>query len=300
MNIIKLQKGLLSWFWFEPEDYKSFSSIDNICINLYKQHLPEEYYPEKPSKNAKYEMLSPLIRYGLIEFYGNNKYRLSPSCALHSNSHIIFCNIPVLLQQKVNDLCIYNNELGIQVYKKSNAVVTFLKERVVPHSKFVLFDFLKAVSSFEKIINAWNDETVIDSNGYSFFCSNNTWSNNVLKPSKGLFKKSDEVYAQRVCKISGNKWKCIPSRESNIDGFNIAVIWGQIQNNWDIKIKYYVNESKLVVKNIFFPLVIERLLFLNTLLEGEYEFDFLKGQYFIRQKDFNILNKIFDNKIEVI
>lgn len=282
----------------EPNEYRSFNSINNICVNLHKQYFSDEDFPERSAKTAIYEMLYPLIRYGLIEFYSNNKYGLSPSCALYSDSNVLTCNIPFALYEEVIDKCIFDNYLGIKVFEKSMFHITFFKENFIPYSKFAFSDHLKMIS-LEKIINSWKDDTVIDSNNYFFFNYNNTWSNTLQKTPKGVFKKSREVYAQRTLKLSENKWKCIPARENNIDSFNIAAIWGQIQNSWDIKIKYHAKETKLVVKNIYFPIVIERILFFNTLLD-RHDFDVFNREYLIKQKEFHILNELFDNKIQII
>lgn len=268
-----------------------------MCIGLYKQYLQEN--SEKPAAGAKYDLFYPLVKRGLVEFYGENKFKISPSCALYSDKYLLICNVPFFLHHKIKETALYD-DLGIKVYHKSRTLLNFLKDNVIPNSKFELWRCLKAIPSFETIIHSWADDIVIDSTTYYFLNKKNTWDNNSLKPSIGIFKKSSEVYATRTFKLSENQWKYIPLNEYNIDGFNIAATIGQIKNNWNLEIRYYVNEANICINSIFFPILIERFLFLNTLLEGRDCVDISKRCYFIKQKDFDILNKLFDNKIQSV
>jgi hypothetical protein len=295
MDILKLQKALLDWFWLEPNESKTFRLIDNVVTKLY-----EQYFPNGKFKNAKYEIFYPLMRYGVIEFYGDNSFGLSPSCALY-NTNVVFCmNIQLHINDNIDSTIIYSNEsLGITTYKKCSMSNSLFRKLNVPYSKFLFSELLNKISTFEKILNSWTDDTIIDATNYYFFNSRNTWSINNSSYINGVYKKGEENYTQRVIKISENKWKHIPLKEYNIDAFSIAVIWSQIQNHWDIGIKYFPTEKKIVIKNIFFPIVIERLLFINTLVEFGLDFNFLDRQYHINDQDFKVLNKLFDYKIEI-
>lgn len=293
MTIENLQKGLLDWFWFEPNQLKPLHNIENVCIKIY-----EQYFPTKNGKNAKYEIFYPLIKYGVIEFYGNNRYGLSPSCALHNNKFYLLSNIPVGLMDSKNEIRVYRNNLGIQKFENCPTIFSFIKKLNIPNSRFLFSESLSKISSFEKIIDGWIEDRVIESENYYLFDTYNKWNSANKNLINGVYKKSIESYSQRTLKLSDTKWKAIPSREQNIDGFNIAVIWSQIQNSWNIGIEYYPTDERLIIKNIFFPLIIHRLLFINTLLESPVDFDALVNQYFINQRDFNSLNKLFNNKIE--
>ena len=294
MNIQNLQQGLLDWFWFEPNQLKSFNQIENVCFKLY-----EQYFPQNNVQNAKYEIFYPLIKYGVVEFYGNNKFGLSPSCALHINKFSILCNIPSGVTDRINGMPTYSNNLGIQVFENCAAIDLVIKELNIPNSKFIFSDSLREISSFEKIIDSWIEDRIIDSTNYYLFNANNKWSRSDKNIINGVYKKSEENYSQRTVKISQNKWKVVPSREQNIEGFNIAVVWSQIHNCWNIGIEYFPNDKKLIVKNIYFPLIIHRLLFINTMLESVQDFDIFRNQYFINHQDFNTLNRLFNNKIEI-
>ncbi len=296
MDIQNLQKGLLSWFWLDPNQIKKYNVIENICVKLYQQY----YYDQNPQK-AKYEIFHPLIKFGVLEFYGDKSYGLSPSCALYSNSSILLINVPLEILQSNTYTFTYNNpNLGIIVIKNSAKAIFELSNFSIPVSNFILSNSLKKLSSFKSIINGWIDDTVLNSKTFDLFNENFKWAKNEFKYKSNLYKKSSESYAQRTIKTSNDKWKIVPSRDSNIDAFNLAVIWNQLQNNWPLEIKYIEKENKIIITNNFFPLIIERLLFINTLLQFDNGVNVFKREYFINKSDFNILNKQFENKIVII
>ncbi len=296
MDIQKIQKGLLDSLWLDPKQLKPFSHFENISVKLF-----EQYFPNQNPKNAKYQVFYPLLRCGTIEFYGNKNYGLSPSCALFSNTRVLFTNIPSSLRSCLtisSDYC--NSNFGIEVVKNWSDSNEELKQLNIPFSNFLLSNCLNKISSLETIINTWSEDKVIDSSHYYFFNSFNNWVTSKTKYKTGLYKKSSESYAQKTLKISENNWKIIPSKDYNIDAFSVAVIWNQIQNGWNIGIKYLEGEKKLILNNYYFPIIIERLLFINTLLEFNNNDDILKREYFITKEDFNILNGLFSHKIEII
>lgn len=286
--------GILEWFRYEPEVYKSFKAIDNICIDLYQQFFPEtEEY-----KLAKYKIFYPLLQIGVVEFYGHGKYGLSPSCALFNDDNVLFCNIPTSLFPDLPEKCLYDNKLGIQIFKKSPIIHTLLRQNYFPISKFDITSCLRSFASIHKIINAWNNYSVIDDNHFYCLANNQKWSNRKF-PLVGIFKTSDKIYAQRIYRTSEVEWKSIPSKENNIEGYSIAMLAHQIQNSESIKIVYDEAEKRIILKNAHFPILIERLLYFNTLLQGKIEFELANRNYFVKQRDFKLLNKFFDNKIEV-
>ena len=113
MDVQKIQKGLLDWLWLEPNLLRPLSNIENVCIKLY-----EQYFPNQNSRNAKYQVFYPLLKYGRIEFYGNKNFGLSPSCALMTNKRVLFSNIPLNFRRNLNaDTDYINLNLGIEVVK---------------------------------------------------------------------------------------------------------------------------------------------------------------------------------------
>src|SRR5687768_15783123 len=89
MTTLELQTGLWQWFSLTPDDYRSYQAIDAICNRLYEQH-----HPDTSPKEARYQIFYPLIRYGIIEFYGNNQFALSPTTILESEASVLFLHVP--------------------------------------------------------------------------------------------------------------------------------------------------------------------------------------------------------------
>lgn len=293
MDIVTLQEGLLNWFWLSPLETKRLPAIENICNKLYEQYFPERL------KAAKYEIFYPLLKYGLIEFYGDNSYALSPSSGVFNDDLIALINIPEILLNKVEP-CIFEYKFGIKLYRNSGELLSFLDENKIPSSKYNLRGILKQIPSLDSIVNLWKDDSVNDVSNYFYLTKSSSWATNNIAPMKGVYKKTQELYSQRGVKVSENKWKRLPSRGDNIDAFNIAILWKQIQNDENVGVKFQVSRNIVLIENIFLPVVIERLLFLNTILQPINSIEVFKRQYIINRKEFEILNKLLGNKIQLI
>jgi hypothetical protein len=165
---------------------------------------------------------------------------------------------------------------------------------------FYFKSYIKRFPSFKKIIDAWDNELVNETKDFLFFNRDNNWERNSNRKLLGVFKKSNEVYSQRILRVAEDKWKTIPKRESNIEGFNVAVIWAKIENNFKLKVSYETQVEKLIIEEYYFPFLLERVLFMNTLINEKNEFKVFNREYFLSKQDFELLNKIFNYKIQVI
>lgn len=295
MKLATLQKGILDWFWLTPHEPKSLTSIENVCDKLYRQ-----FFPNRVSRNAKYEIFFPLLRYGVIEFSSGNSYRLSPSCFLYSNKYILSCNYS---NQKVGEMSLNPMtilEIGLNIYQKQLDFLSAFGKENVPHSAYSLNNILKQIKPFRTILENWTDSAIIETKDYMYFSHHYSWVRPQDIFSVGVYKNGREVYSQRLVMINESVWKNVPNRAENIDAFNIACTWAHIENNWNLDVQYDPKQLKLTIKNIFFPIVIERQLFLNTLLEGAFDFNFLDREYYIKDREFLILNRLFSDKIQII
>ena len=293
MDILKLQEGLLKWFWLTPLETKRLPAIENICNKLYEQYFPERL------KNAKYEVFHPLLKYGLVEFYGDNNYALSPSSVIFSADFTALINIPEKLLGIIAPPH-FESKLGIDVYPNSTALMSLINASKIPTTKYDLRLTLRQLPSLDYIVNSWKDDTINDFSNFHYWTKSNSWSANYIPATKGIYKKTQELYSQRGVKLSENKWKKIPLRNDNIDAFNIAILWKQIQNNENLGVKFQASSNIIFIENIFFPILIERLLFLNTILQPLSYVEVFKRQYKISKREFEILNRLLGNKIELI
>src|SRR5260221_5283548 len=145
MNVQILQKGLIEWFQIVPTDKKSWGQINMGCKKLYHQ-----YHPEEDPSFAKNKIFYPLLRLGLIEFYGSGTYGLAPSCCLVGKSHLVFINTPssILGSQHIRA----SQLNSIIITDRTTETLKISKENNIPIIDFNLSTALYRIHSFESII----------------------------------------------------------------------------------------------------------------------------------------------------
>jgi hypothetical protein len=290
MEIVKMQKGLLQWFHYQEDREITFSRIENICIKLY-----EQYFPDKPIKNAKYDIFYPLLRYGLIEFYGYNKFGLSPTSILRNSTNCLGFNLTTDVLTELIDVNLVEIFPFVYLFNNDKKAKKVLEIHNINCTAFDLSLLLQQIQPINKIVSFWQEQSISNQNGFEYFSSKNVWTNQFNQETIGLFRTTNEVFARRLLKIDTYKWLNVSDRSSHIDSFNIAVCWSIINNNQDLSITYHHSDSILKIRNIYFPILIERLLFFNHCLNHG---DFASKNYRLQAKDLKLLNKFFNNKIK--
>lgn len=294
MNVQAIQSGLLKWMTTNSRKTRSMASIDNVCKKVYEQYCDPQHL-----KNSKYKLFYPLIKYGVVEFYGEDRFGLSSSSIVSKNDIFLFCNIPKREYVNLSKSLIYESELGIVLFKNTLEVRSFVKQIGIPESKFSLKDALMRIGSLNLIIETWKDDEIYAQEKLFFFNSITGWGL-TENGQIGVYKKGAESFANRVLKVSDNSWKKIPTRAENIDAFNLAVLWAQINSNKHVGVKYSLKDELLVVDNIYFPLIISRLLFINSLFMTKGNSRSFENCYFINNDEFKVLNNLLKNKIAFI
>lgn len=293
MRTVDLQKGLWQWFALDPVNSRSFTAVNAVCTQLYSQ-----YRPDQPGKNARYHLLYPLLRYGIIEFYGDNRLALSPTAILEGDHGVLFLHVPGVESALAKETPLFSLT-GLSVYTKSGAVRSFLKETGIPASTFRLRESLGRFPALDTVVKEWPETTLLDLERCYHFNDANSWEL-VTPVKKGIYKRSAEPYVQKMLLLGSDQWKVVPKPEQHIDAFSIAWLWSQLQNGRTVEITYLPKTQLLIVNIPFFPLLIERLLFVHTLLNKKDLIDPLKRQYFMTPDEFKTLNHLFQNRITVI
>lgn len=285
-----LQEGILEWFWVESANTQKYASIDARCQNLFKQ-----FFPKRDPSVAKYELFEPLLRMGCLEFYGDNQFGLSPTCALMTEKYVLIMNLPAGLHENLLESGKAIISLpGIFILDRTTQVLQQLYTFNIPVTSFKLLNSLSKLPLPESIIHSWEDSIVIDSSSYLYY--QDQWLAGNGCEIIGVYKKSNKIYAERLCRLNTGAWKTIPNREKNPDAFNLAVTWSKLNNDLTVKIYYDPELQLLSVREWQFPMLIERLLVFNTLLQAR---DVSGRDYSLDKAAFRQLNKWLNNKITI-
>lgn len=286
-----LQKGLLDWLWLSETESKSLGVIERRCTNFYAQ-----FYPDEDRSMAKYILMFPLLRSGVLEFYGQNQYGIAPSCALKLREQILLVNPPYSIIECI-DVIPVQLFPGLYLHNYSKKLGTKLRALNIPCNAFSLGSSISQFSSVENIVQSWRNTSVSDPRGYLIF--KDKWMAYSELSVHRVYKKSNEANAHRLCLLNSDTWKVIPSRETNPDAFALAVLWSKIKGDQKLKIEYYSKKKMLVINENVFPFLIERLILIHALLNGAHQEDLLKREYFMERSHFRILNKLMGYKIEL-
>jgi len=281
--------GIYNWMEMTPTQPKSLASIRHVCRELSRQRLPAA-----DPKDAIYTLFFPLILSGSVEIAPTG-YRLSPSCVVHNQRYSIYINVPSSSHPTLKS--IYDTLPGIKVYPRPSEGDAVAKTQGIPMQAFRVGDCLRQIPSLRAIIENWEDDEAIDRQGYFYFDSNYHWVPAPKPFQQGIYKKNNEVFAQRVYCLAAEKWKKMPSRIENPDAFPLSVAYSRVQQRWNQRIRYQLGECRLLLGQPFFPRLLERFLFLNSLLAGWHPSLDVERSYYLSLQDFQLLNKTFEHSI---
>lgn len=282
----QITRGLYQWLLMSPQYSRPTTSIRQVCRELAAQHFPQDH-----SLYAWDELFVPLLRSGVVEFK-KNAFRLSPSCVISNSTFSLLINIPpgmLPLSREIREA-----SPGIFVMPgryDSNRIKTY---------QFNLRTALLQFSSLTQTISNWTTDHPIEIEGYSYFHDWQFWEKDTDCSKPGFYRKSMEVYGQRVYKMPDQSWRLVPSLKNHPDAYHIAATCSRMHNRLDTGIHYSLDNQRLLVKSPYFPVLIARFLFINTLLNGEEIQEGQHAQYYVPRDAVAALQKIFDHSIAVI
>lgn len=286
-----MRSGLLLLFMLDPNQTKSMSSVENICGRLWSQ-----YYPDKLSGGYKYKLLYPLIKSGVIEFYGNGQVGLSPSSILIGSKNTLICNVPKKYLEEFQLQATSYFDGSLLVLDRHQLVLDKFIGTGVPIAKFNFSNTLSQLSSLDTIIRSWTQISIIDTNSLLFLNEGNKWVDLQGNLLTGVYRVGSEAFAQRLIFMGNDEWRIIPTERMNIDAFSVARIWARAKMGCQKYFHYDVDRCQVNITDIFFPLFIERLLFINTILNSDFLPCVGTGPYYINKHDFKKLNYLLLNK----
>ncbi len=255
MECIKGLTGIYNWFAKEPLRLRSLSAIDQRCHNLSA--------PAADLYEARSRFFTPLLRCGVIEFYGAGQFGLAPTCAIRSGRQLLLINgypeLRLALQAEADPIF-----PGISRAANFSRQIQVFQQYQIPYYEFSLATFWRGLPPPAAVIKQWPLTIIDDLNGFEYF--DQQW-----KPVRGLggpgvYRRSANAYAERYYKTGEGCWHILPKLSDNIDAFNQAVLLDKIQNQRLMDIVYTPNLARLKIGMFQFPIIAERLLLLHTLL----------------------------------
>lgn len=250
--------GIYQWFLKEPLRLRPLSSIDQRCTNILQSGAghEEQYLPRSL-------FFLPLLRSGVIDFYGEGKFGLTPTCAIRGADHLLVINGPPALLQDLKGESKVSHP-GITCIPYYPGQLRILDKWRVPHYPFSAETIWSRITPLKDVIKRWNRVEIDDISSFEYF--DYRWKRASSADIPGIYRRSSNVYSQRYFRSSEQIWYIIPNQSSNVDAFNQAVLCGKIQSKKPIGLIYSPYKKELEIKELFFPIITERVLLLNTLL----------------------------------
>lgn len=285
---LRCQEGIVKWFLVDPCSAKTEQSVRTVCKQLVSAGTAEA-----ARLSEKYHIIYPLLKLGVVEFYGK-EYSLSPSVALQKGNIMLLCNVPFQGEAPPDDQCLFDSGLGIQVYKINKQLISFLKAMNVPVRKFDVSSLLSG-TSLDKIVAKFPAAKVLDSTGFYYLNESNKYQQG-WEMREGIYKANKELYTPRLLMRGENDWCRLANNWIDLP---MAVLWCKIKHKHVLDIQYDPSKRTLFLNREYFPLVLERLLVINTLLEGQ-RYNYMSRSYQVNKHQFNTINSIFHHRITVI
>jgi hypothetical protein len=295
-DTLHAQIQLLQWFKHFGSQLHSTEKIKRICVS-FTGHLYEK--PE----NAFYKVFLPLFSMGLIEFYGDNKYGVSPPVFLRFDDKIVGVNIPAetetrILKEAENGL---KNKFGMLILNDATQYLDLLKtvknsgieqQKITGYSNFKSLPKLKSIITQNWILTE-EPESAPE------YYETNGWKNVKNREKAGIYKADEKVYANRYFFDGTENWYRVPSHQENPDASNLAIITGFILQGKDVG-TYNKRTSDLTVSP-YLPHLLKRLLYRNLQdkIDHNKELDFTRFTN-VPHKLFTGLNSVLNGKIKII
>ena len=289
-NMEELQALFFKWF-------KCYEKRNLNQIRVATKNLLASY--EYETNSSLFKIFYPLVRYGLIEFCGDDTYTLSnPILLFYPDNKAVGVNLNSIQIEKLKERFHIHSidQFGIVRFKASEKeLVTFSNEIDINFSKPNIADYL---SNFPKIGNVISNFETASTMFFAqyFNIDNIKWEDN-KNQAFGLFRNSE--IAQKYYFIENNETYSIPSLTQNPDARPIVETYIYCKQK---SFKYNSNTKELNVGNINLPILIERLLRLASLFDTTVYTKEYDNQIYsnITKNTVLQLDRIFDTKTEII
>jgi hypothetical protein len=283
-------KLLIERFLVKPNKILSLNSINRTIENI-------KFDLSLPNDSKIY--ISELLELGIVDIVGKNHYQLSPSALIEVNGKLISVNMPLeLLQPYILKELIYKTVFSLDV-KYERQIKNQLK---IPIVKVRTISLLRKIPPLDIIVSNFYKKEVLDINGYNYFNKRNQWESDFSKDLKGCYRAGNELFYDKLIRVSKENWFLIPDQSTDPDAFSIAVLYARTLNKLSLNLEYNSNSKELRCSNYFFPSLIKRILNLNACFDST---SIITDKNHTIYKDielpfYKVLNHIFMNQIKII
>lgn len=264
-NIFKLQQ--LLYQYIDSFEYRSLQSIYDACNNI----LPGQ---EKHS-SAAWKLFYPLLYSGVVDFIGKDKYAITEPIILFNKKNYYYIN------------CKPSSSYSITPFVGIVRTDVFDDTMGIPLKRMDAIQILKTIPSFKTIVESF--PKVYSDEKFIFFESE--WDKGLATINDGFarfFTIPELMTIRRV-----------PNRETNPEtSFRVPYCYSRAINDEKNGI-YYISTKKLMMRRFAMPILVYRILLLNS-FENDY-YPVNEGEYVVFNNVSNRMasemNRIFNNSI---
>ena len=244
--------------WFKHHNIRSEAQIRSACNNLLENKGLEKTH-------SLYNLFYPLVRKGLIEFVGKNKYQVSSSVILLNKKFKVGIGVNLSLQQKENlkfSFDLEEDEFGIVRFNYDIKNIKQFSEKYkcdykVINSSKLLNKFPKGIDVLSKLETA----PITSTNIQFYNIRYRTWER-IDGQKNGVFRLTDDSL-KKYLRLNGKNYS-IPSSTTNPEVRFIAETY-QITKEFKDYFKYSKVKKELTVSYVNIPILMDRLLRLPSL-----------------------------------
>lgn len=269
-NIKECQEALFTWMSLQNQ--VNYNTIKKYCeyLNLQYNLLIEEH--------PAWKIFLPLFFAGNIDFCGDNCFKVTE---------------PIAVTKR--DFCIYTNTFN-QSLDVSTAFHFIFRSKEVPHIdfkkiyRFNAVSILKHFPTVKDIVSKFEPLPLNDFSSLKF-------DNREIK--FGVAQKEDWNLKYYFVYPETRRVVAVPYWNVNPDGINVAYCYSRSIDGRGNG-KYSLKDKRMYITSYRFPILLYRILLLESLLEGNTPF-FEQGLYIFPNINLNIanqINRILNNSIQ--
>lgn len=235
-DLFHAQKLLYEWLCHSGK--RSYETIRKNCLYL------DEAYSLGYDSSSIWRLFNPLMKTGVVDYVGRNYYAACPKISLARGERVLYSN-----PEEHNIIEDETPFVGLYILKRSEAF---------PDAKpFDALSVLRTLPSVDRIVDSF-PKSIQDLKGAQFYS---------IKSDRGITKELNDGFVRYFSIPEKVYEREVPSRVSNPDAFNLALCYSSAVNEEHTG-RYCVESHTLRVNNFGFPIILFRVLLVESMLNG--------------------------------